>query len=280
MSIHKERAIARYNSQVAADNLNALRVSARELLSILSGAFLKSSKDTIGPLQTVIGELASISDKEVVTRFFKSTMQKLLKVTQEAGRTGSKDNNAMQVDNSSGEESLSSVRAQLFDLAVSLLPGLDSKEIDLLFIAIEPALKDAEGLVQKRAYKVLSIMLQKSDEFTSRRLDELLNLMIEVLPSCHFSAKRHRLDCLYFLIVHISKDNSVQRRSDLVASFLTEILLALKEANKRTRNRAYDILVQIGHACADEERGGKKEHLEQFFNMVLSLVALLGRPLT
>nr|GLL17907.1 RRP12-like protein [Ipomoea trifida] len=268
ISIHKERAIAHYTSQVAADNLSALRVSARELLSILSGAFLKSSKDTIGPLQTVIGELASISDKEVVTRFFKSTMQKLLKVTQEAGRTGSKDNNAMQVDNSSGEESLSSVRAQLFDLAVSLLPGLDSKEIDLLFIAIEPALKDTEGLVQKRAYKVLSIMLQKSDEFTSRRLDELLNLMIEVLPSCHFSAKRHRLDCLYFLIVHISKDNSVQRRSDLVASFLTEILLALKEANKRTRNRAYDILVQIGHACADEERGGKKEHLEQFFNMV------------
>lgn len=32
-------------------------------------------------------------------------------------------------------------RAQLFDLAVSLLPGLDSKEIDLLFVAIQPALK-------------------------------------------------------------------------------------------------------------------------------------------
>lgn len=32
-------------------------------------------------------------------------------------------------------------RAQLFDLAVSLLPGLDPKEIDLLFVATEPALK-------------------------------------------------------------------------------------------------------------------------------------------
>lgn len=32
-------------------------------------------------------------------------------------------------------------RAQLFDLAVSLLPGLDHKEIDLLFVATEPALK-------------------------------------------------------------------------------------------------------------------------------------------
>lgn len=51
MSIHKERAITHYSSQVAANNLNALRVSARELLSILSGVLLKSSKDTIGPLQ-------------------------------------------------------------------------------------------------------------------------------------------------------------------------------------------------------------------------------------
>lgn len=32
-------------------------------------------------------------------------------------------------------------RAQLFDLAVSLLPGLDAKEIDLLFVAMEPGLK-------------------------------------------------------------------------------------------------------------------------------------------
>ncbi|KAK4382604.1 hypothetical protein Sango_2855100 [Sesamum angolense] len=68
--------------------------------------------------------------------------------------------------------------------------------------------------------------------------------MIEVLPSCHFFAKRHRLNCLYFLIIHVSK------------------------ANKKTRNRTYDILVQIGHACGDEEKGDEKEKLHQFFNMV------------
>ena len=32
-------------------------------------------------------------------------------------------------------------RAQLFDLAVSLLPGLGFEEVDLLFVAIVPALK-------------------------------------------------------------------------------------------------------------------------------------------
>lgn len=46
---------------------------------------------------------------------------------------------------------------------------------------------------------------QNSDEFLSTKFDELLTLMIEVLPLCHFSAKRHRLDCLYFLIVQVTK---------------------------------------------------------------------------
>lgn len=36
-------------------------------------------------------------------------------------------------------------------------------------------------------------------------LDELLELMIASLSSCHFAANRQRLDCLYILIVSMSK---------------------------------------------------------------------------
>ncbi|XP_073032157.1 uncharacterized protein [Primulina eburnea] len=269
ISVAEERAIALYTSHVARANLSVLRSSARELLSVLSGVYFKSSNANGGVLQSTIGELASICDKEVVTRFFKTTMQKLLKVTREAGKSGnSKDSNFMQVDSASDEKSLSVARAQLFDLAASLLPGLDANEIDLLFVATQPALKDCDGFVQKKAYRVLSLVLKFSDDFISRRHEELLSLMIEVLPSCHFSAKRYRLDCLYFLIIHASKDGFEQRRQDITSSFLTEIILALKEANKKTRNRAYDILVQIGQACGDEDRGGKKDQLYKFFSMV------------
>lgn len=40
------------------------------------------------------------------------------------------------------------------------------------------------------------------------------------------------------------------------------------QANKKTRNRAYDILVEIGHAIGDEDRGGNRENLSQIFNVV------------
>ncbi|GAV70952.1 NUC173 domain-containing protein [Cephalotus follicularis] len=269
LSTARLRAVAHYTPQVVADNMNVLRLSACEFLSVLSGVFLESTNDDGGCLQSTIGEFASIADKEVVSRLFKKTMHRLLAVTQEAGKAENlRNSNSMSIDNSSKESSTSFLRARLLDLAISLLSGLSTKEIDVLFIAIKPALQDVEGLIQKKAYKVLSIILKKCDGFLSSKLEELLRLMIEVLPSCHFSAKRHRLDCLYFLIAHVSKDDSEQRRREILGSFLTEIILALKEANKKTRNRAYEVLVQIGHACGDEENGGKKENLYQFFNMV------------
>lgn len=106
-------------------------------------------------------------------------------------------------------------------------------------------------------------------ETLHKQLEDLLPLMIEALPSCHFSAKRHRLDCLYFLVVYVSKVilpdypyqfklhwsnacfsqsrflislapipenfsffyqvNNELRRHEIISSFLTEIILALKE---------------------------------------------------
>lgn len=55
------------------------------------------------------------------------------------------------------------------------------------------------------AIKFCNFFGQESDEFISRSTEKLLNLMIEALPANHFSAKRYRLDCLYSLIVHVTK---------------------------------------------------------------------------
>ncbi|MBA0673861.1 hypothetical protein Goari_015486, partial [Gossypium aridum] len=272
----KQRAISHYTPEIAGENLNVLTASAPQLLKLLSGIFMKSTVDEGGSLQSTIGEFASIAHKNVVRTLFKNTMERLLEVTQQAGVAEASN---MQVDNSSSKSSLFLRRARLIDLAVSLLPGLDEPALNLLFIAIKPALQDVDGLIQKKAYKVLSIILRVSPHanaselyssfnqkgFLSAKLEELLKLMIEVLPSLHFSAKRHRLDCLYELITHASKVDPNLRRHELLSSFLTEIILALKEANKKTRNRAYEVLVQIGHEYGDQDDGGQREHL---FNMV------------
>ncbi|KAJ0758962.1 putative armadillo-like helical protein [Helianthus annuus] len=245
VSISQQRAVSVYTPEVAARNLDVLRSSAREILSTLSRVFMKSTKDDGGSLRRTIGEFASIADKSVVSKLYKSTMEKLLKVTHEASKIqNTKGSSSMEIDNLPNETSPSLTRAKLYDLAAALLPGFGTKEVDHLFDAVELALKDSESLIQKKAYKVLSTILEHDDSFIARRFEELLKLMFEAMHSCHFSAKRHRLDCLYFLIVHVSK------------------------SNKKTRNRAYEIIVEIGHACVDEDKGGNKENLYNFFNMV------------
>lgn len=56
-NVPRERAIARYNQQVADNNLNTLSLSAQKLLPVLYDVFLKSSKDTGGFLQVCLEEI-------------------------------------------------------------------------------------------------------------------------------------------------------------------------------------------------------------------------------
>ncbi|KAI5436902.1 hypothetical protein KIW84_023141 [Lathyrus oleraceus] len=59
---------------------------------------------------------------------------------------------SMQIDSASNDVSQPVLKARLHDFAISLLPGLDVKDIDLLFEVLELALQDV-GVVQKKAYK-------------------------------------------------------------------------------------------------------------------------------
>ncbi|KAI3851841.1 hypothetical protein MKW98_019840 [Papaver atlanticum] len=124
----------------------------------------------------------------------------------------------------------------------SHLPGLDPEAVKLLITSVCPALEDSGGLLQKKA-----------DEFLSEKI--LMTYFSYCLMCC--------------LRVTSQQNNaSEKRRSDIISSFLTAIILAVKESNKKIRNMAYDLLVQIGHACGAEDQGGNKENLQQLFNMV------------
>ncbi|CAN6274197.1 unnamed protein product [Urochloa humidicola] len=262
LSKSERRAKERYTKNLAEENLKAIRAFASNLLDVLCPIFLTSSNDAIGLLQPAISAIASISDKDVVGKFFLDSIRKLLDATK-AVNAEPVDDSSMQIETNSNTNSIT--RALLLDFAASLMPGLAAKSINVLFSYVKPAIKDSDSLLQKRAYKVLSMLL-KDAEFIKKNLDVLLELMISSMP-CQFPSKRYRLECLYHLIVYILKDSSIVRKRDIISSFITEILLALKEANKKTRNRAYDLIIEIARACEDGN-GERKESLHQFFGMV------------
>ncbi|KAI3894949.1 hypothetical protein MKX03_000868 [Papaver bracteatum] len=137
------------------------------------------------------------------------------------------------------ELSPKAARAQPLDLAVPHLPSSDLEAVKLLNTSIRPALE----VVNSANLGLIRLLL-----------DYVLRFIFFQLKCC--------------LRVTFQQNNaSEQRRSD--------IILAVKESNKTTRNMAYDLLVQIGHACWDEDQGGNKENLQQLFNMSGSCVIYL-----
>ncbi|CAF1817089.1 unnamed protein product [Brassica oleracea var. botrytis] len=281
------RASAPYDSHSAAANLEVIRSCAPKLLDVLSKIFHESAKDDGGSLQSAIGNLASIAEKKTVSKLLFKTLRELLMARKTAIAEDESSVSGMEVDNTADKNSSSNLsivyflfQGKVVDLLVSLLPGLDGQEVDTVFSSLKPAmqymlmcifkLRDPKGQIQKKAYKVLSVILKSSDGFVSKNLKELLELMHNI---CHVSAKRHKLDCLYFLLAYASKTDNLKARKDIVSSFLPEVILALKEVNKKTRSRAYDVLVQIGHAYADEKNGGDNEKLHGYFNMVVGCLA-------
>lgn len=57
-------------------------------------------------------------------------------------------------------------RALLLDFACSLMFGVAAKSINVLFSYVKPAIKDNDSLIQKRAYKVLSMLLKVTLHWT------------------------------------------------------------------------------------------------------------------
>lgn len=273
LSVAEQRARSLYTPEVAAANLKTISGYSRNFLPLLFNLFVASPAEERGDLQLTIAAIASISNKQIVKSFFVAIMKKLLQATVEASTPASEaEPGTMQVDAPKPEESPTARRCIFMDLALSLVNGLDDEALEMLFSTARPALQDNDAAVQKKAYKVLASICQANMTFVGGKVEELLETLLTSLSSVHSSARRHRLRCLHFLILHLMKCG-YERKDEAIATLISEIVLATKESNKKTRNAAYDLLIEIGHGMQDQETGGSRERLMQFFTMIVGCLA-------
>ncbi|KAH7365818.1 hypothetical protein KP509_18G047800 [Ceratopteris richardii] len=267
----EEKARAYYTENIARENIAAIASYSKNFLPLLFNVFIAAPADKRGVLQSTIGAMASISEKKIVKNFFVSIMQKLLKATKEASDSVNlKGTEPMDLSGPGKEESPSSKRCIFMDLAMSLMQGLDDESVNVLFSAVKPTLQDGDGSVQKKGYKVLAGLCKEG--FLTSRSNEILELLAMAMPLCHFSAKGQRLNCLQPLILNVFK-LKIEDADKVLSSFIGEIVLATKETNIKTRNRAYDILVQIGHSLKKGDPIGSDGKLIQFFTMIVACLA-------
>ncbi|CAO0789680.1 unnamed protein product [Mucor circinelloides] len=166
----------------------------------------------------------------------------------------------------------------MLDLAIIMIPFLDLESAELLYNGTLQSLlsKESDPTLQKKGYKVLNHLMRCDNgrQVVAQHIEELQTHLLEATGSCTGSAKKDRIKTLKEVV-------ELLPATDLhfIPAILSEVVLASKDNNEKTRNFAFDLLVSMGNKM---KAGGivKNSRLEGFDESFPDANATLGEFFT
>jgi ribosomal RNA-processing protein 12 len=247
--------------------LAALRAGARGWMPLLLDATLAAPPHQRGPLEAAASAYACACDAPTVAALFRSAVGQLVA----AGGGGAGDDPER--------------RAALLGVALALAGGLDAVGAEVLYRAALPGAAARHPALQKRSYKALAYLCESRPDFFEPRFGEVVAALLAASGAAASAAKRHRLRCLKAAALELLRPGGPDvdpaalpgvappppppggfpsaaaargaRARAVLAPLLAEIVLGVKETNKRSRGAAYALLIEVaGAAHAAEPPGG------------------------
>jgi len=258
---------ASFTVDVAEAQLAAVGKYARNFLPILFNLFVASPTSRRGELSHTIGAFAKVTDQQQLGGFFRTVLRKLVKVT--ADDPGAPDALV------EGGDDKTARRCTFMDLVFALVSGLDDQGLEMVYKIARPACMEKESVIQKRAYKLLNELCEAQDgKWLEVHADEVEELLVSGVDSCLPSARRYRLKVIGRLLPALQERDAeadAEQGGDgteniagagSLTVLLSELILATKEANARTRTLAYQLLISIPRSIerknAEKARGGSR----------------------
>jgi len=306
----------------AAAQLAALRPMSRNWLPLLLNTFLASPAEMRAPIGAAISAYASISEAALVATLFRAALSKLVKIQKDAASELPPPDEVTEGGANPSERAAAFLEAAL---ALAAEGPLDDGALAALVAAAKPlVLGDSDTLLQKKGYKVLAALAEHRPAWARRQLAPLLDLALRGAGASVSAAKRYRLRLMRPLILLLDPSSGAavptldgigdapglpgaaaiaaaatadERRAAVGAALVGELVLCTKEANTKTREAAYQLLVELAHelddarplqlvggsgvdgmdsdddAAAAEEGGQIVGGLVDFFNTVLAGLA-------
>ena len=124
---------------------------------------------------------------------------------------------------------------------LAIIPLLPETLVGVAFKSIRPLLTASEtSSVQKRAYGLLLALLSEHRDVVLAMESplQMLRAVSEALLTCHVSSRSMRLQCILSLMNTMSDEDLTQALSVIYR----EVLICQKDANKKTRDGALEIL--------------------------------------
>jgi len=196
-----------------------------------------------------ITSFSTVAPRSSVQTLFKKVLHRLLVAAQ-------------------SQDDLAESLCAMLGLSVALVRSkvLDEDSIALLYRSIRPLIRSDEqsSRVQKRAYKAMAGICEHYTAFiiTNDRLSEMTELFVGSSMTLHVPARQMRLKCMMF-VVH-SLDASKSKHVAVISDIMGEVLLCLKDANSKTRESAYQLLILMA------------DIRQNFYEYIQIIVAALG----
>lgn len=264
---HLMRAYGLTKGQAAA-NLEFMSKFAVNYLAVFFNVFSQIAPMFRGFMADVIKAYLTVTTAEDVNTTFKKVLGMLSQAL---------ESNEAPVANS--DPSLPPPMSHtMLDLAIIMIPFLDQESAQLLYNGTIQSLlgKENDPTLQKKGYKVLNHLMNcpHGRQVISNHIEELTIVLLEGTVSCTNSAKKDRIKTLNEVVTLLPNTNL-----HFIPAILSEVVLASKDNNEKTRNFAFDLLVNMGNKM---KQGGivRNSRLEGFDESFPDAQATLGEFFT
>lgn len=218
----------------AQSNVQYLSAKASNILAVLFNVFSQTAPESRGFVLETIDAYLSISTPEDLEATF-NKVSVLLKnaFDEEAGKETKQKGSKLSVT--------------MMDLVVAMAKYVPQSSYNALLTIFTQTVGSPEPLLQKRAYRIVSKLIETpvGTSALTHFAGEIEKVIIQSTDSNNLSARAARLQAISTVLKVLPEDHL-----HFIPSIMSEIILATKDNNEKSRQAAFNVLIEMGTVMA------------------------------
>lgn len=197
---------------------------------------------------SLVAHFASIAPSQLVNTLFQRALKRMLEANIDSSSSPSDTPSPLSVPGGLSLE-MQTQQQGLFDLVTALCSSnqLTSDNTQVLFEMLQPQLGDKDSDIQKRSYRLLATLCSSDIDFVAKQWRAIVECLSKSAVTCKAAALKTRLQSIKQLLHKVPSLLDQPEILSVLPQFLGEVILALKDQSRKTRDAAYDLLVSLGH---------------------------------
>lgn len=258
--------LERYSREYALQTREVMQTQSRVWLPLLLNAFVTTHSNRRSHIQGAISSYSGLCDEEIINAVFKSTMTRLIKVAKQA-ETGELGKGAV-LD---GGDTDTERYCTYLEAAYALLAGLQTEGLSIIYQLTMQGILEKDPAIQKKCYKILLYLIEDRCDFMNENFENIVIILLQGSKTSISASRGFRIKCLKAVILNLMEgkaaqidvkkleeftefaleygsgsDNDLADKARIIMMpMVSEIVLSIKESNKKTRAAAFDLIVDV-----------------------------------